>query len=256
MLDRSVADTAAKITLADNAYRSIRDRILSGEFPLGQPLSRRKLAGQLGMSFVPVSEALQRLERERLVESRARSGTRVCIPSSEEVRGYYILREALESQAARLFAERATIRQKSELARLARQVDKRFSAPPLVKMDRQKHLFETHRLHFEFHMRIAEFTRCRELVQALETNQVLIFHWLYNSAAHFDTVPPDWHQTLIDALCSGDPDQAERAMRHHVRFRADEVAARIGAYLVADRNDRHAFRGAREPAPSRRRRSL
>src|SRR5438477_88359 len=114
------------MSLAESAYAQIRDGILSGDFPLGESLSRRRLGERLGMSLIPVAEALQRLEREGLVESRARSGTRVRIPTTEEVRGHYIVREALETQAARLFAERADVRQQRELAALARRVDALF----------------------------------------------------------------------------------------------------------------------------------
>ena len=54
-------------TLAERAYEQIRDRILRGDYPLGSALPRRKLAEDFGMSFLPVSEALQRLERDGLV---------------------------------------------------------------------------------------------------------------------------------------------------------------------------------------------
>ena len=57
--------------------------------------------------MVPVGEALQRLESDGLVESRPRSGT-VVDAFREDVRGHYVVREALETQAARLFAEKAT----------------------------------------------------------------------------------------------------------------------------------------------------
>src|SRR5713226_2651176 len=95
-------------TLAGEAYGIIRERIIRGEFAIGQVISRRKVAAELGMSFLPVSEALLRLEFEGLLESRPRAGTRVRIPSREDVRGHYIVREALEAQAARLFAAVAT----------------------------------------------------------------------------------------------------------------------------------------------------
>src|SRR5438552_18863352 len=95
-------------SLATEAYRVVRQRILRGELVLGQVISRRKLAVELGMSFLPVSEALQRLEVEGLLESRPRAGTRVRIPSREDVRGHFIVREALEVQAAMLFAAVAT----------------------------------------------------------------------------------------------------------------------------------------------------
>src|SRR6266852_5886750 len=114
---------SATSTLANAAYGVVRRRILRGQLSLGQAVSRRKLAAELGMSFLPVSEALLRLEFEGLLESRPRAGTRVRIPARQDVRGHYVVREALEVQAARLFAEMATPEERSELMKLAVRVD-------------------------------------------------------------------------------------------------------------------------------------
>ena len=59
--------------LAGEAYVILRERILRGELSIGQVISRRKLATQLGMSLPPVSEAMLRLEHEGLLESRPRA---------------------------------------------------------------------------------------------------------------------------------------------------------------------------------------
>src|SRR5438552_8584311 len=106
-------------SLATEAYRVVRQRILRGELSLGQVISRRKLATELGMSFLPVSEALQRLEVEGLLESRPRAGTRVRIPTREDVCGQFVVREALESQAAMLLANGATDAEREDLRKLA-----------------------------------------------------------------------------------------------------------------------------------------
>src|SRR6476646_9163879 len=108
---RASAETAS---LAAEAYTVVRQRIARGELMLGQPVSRRRLAAELGMSFLPVSEALLRLEFEGLLESRPRAGTRVRIPSADDVHGHYLVRETLEIQAAKLFATLATPRERAE----------------------------------------------------------------------------------------------------------------------------------------------
>src|SRR3954451_2911407 len=110
-------------SLASEAYSVVRQRILRGELALGQAISRRRIAQELGMSFLPVTEALLRLEFEGLLESRPRAGTRVRIPSPEDVSGHYVVREALEIQAALLFGQHATTAERSELRRLAARVD-------------------------------------------------------------------------------------------------------------------------------------
>ena len=52
------------------------------------------------MSTLPVSEALQRLQNEALIETVPRVGTSVRIPTPQDVRGFYVVREALESPAS------------------------------------------------------------------------------------------------------------------------------------------------------------
>ena len=74
--------------------------------------SRRRVAAELEMSVLPVAEALKRLENEGVLETRARIGTRIKIPSPGEVRGLLELREALECESARLFSQRATSQDK------------------------------------------------------------------------------------------------------------------------------------------------
>ena len=89
-------------------------------------LSRRKLAADLSLSLLPVTEALQRLENDELVESRPRVGTRVCLPTAEDIRRRYEIPEALESQAARLFV-RANVRDRMELEKMAEHMDAMFN---------------------------------------------------------------------------------------------------------------------------------
>src|SRR4029453_12614444 len=85
--------TVSPPSLSNQAYLAIRDEILRGQLKPGSPLSRRRLAQELGMSVLPVTEALRRLEADGLVESRPRAGTRVRVPAATDIRELYELRE-------------------------------------------------------------------------------------------------------------------------------------------------------------------
>ena len=67
------------------------------------------------------------------MESLPRVGTRVKVPKPEDVRGHYMLREALEAQVARMFARSATKVQRRyatwEAAKLDKEFVRYFSAP-------------------------------------------------------------------------------------------------------------------------------
>src|SRR5678816_522878 len=154
-------------SLAGEAYATVRRRIVRGELVMGQVISRRKIAAELGMSFLPVSEALLRLEFEGLLESRPRAGTRVRIPSREDVRGHYIVREALEVQAAMLFAAVATAEDRSELMKLAARVD-------AMSISDQSLYLPTHE---KLHRQIAEGARCPTLSIAIEKTHALASTW-------------------------------------------------------------------------------
>jgi DNA-binding GntR family transcriptional regulator len=191
--------------LTEHAYLLIRDRILRGELPFGTGLSRRALAEDFGISIVPVGDALQRLENDGLVESRPRVGTRVRIPTPKAIRGHYILREALESQAARIFAEKASPNEREEIKQLASQLDEHYTLLATTEGATEP-AFQSHTLHMRFHMRIAECTGCDELCQAVEKNQVLVFNWLYDtSLGNQQQPPPGWHRELAEALVSEIP---------------------------------------------------
>jgi DNA-binding GntR family transcriptional regulator len=216
------------VSLSEHAYYVIRERILKGETPLGAPLSRRKLAVELGMSLLPVAEALQALERDGLVESRPRVGTRVCLPTGDQIQERYQVREALESQAARLYAEKATLREKRELERMAEHMDALFNRSGEGGNQDHEFLYAVHSHHRDLHLRIAEYARCSALREMIEKNHVLVFNWLFDVAASRPPLPRRFHRDLIEALNRGKVEVADRAMRDHVRYGREAVVEKIG----------------------------
>jgi DNA-binding GntR family transcriptional regulator len=203
--------------LVERAYHLTLDQILRGELPLGSVVSRRSLAEQFGMSFIPVTSALQRLEREGLLESRPRAGTRVKIPSPEEVKGRFEMREALECQSARFCAERSTFQEQLDLKRSAEHMDILYARAAADGAD-QELMFAKDRYHTELHTKIAVYARSEVLRAAIENAHVLVFNWLYNTAAGQTVLPEGFHQQLVGAIITGDPDVAEAAMRAHIRI--------------------------------------
>jgi GntR family transcriptional regulator, rspAB operon transcriptional repressor len=218
---------SATLSLSQRAYTLIRTAILSGRLSMGTPISRRKLADELGMSVVPVSNALQQLEAEGLVESWPRVGTRVRIPTLQDVRGHYMVREALESQSARLFSQKASPEERKEITQLAKELDSGYGSGELSA----EGAFHLHERHFRFHMRIAECSGYRVLCQAIERNQILTFNWLYDTAANQTKFPADHHRSLAKILCQGDPEKAYSAMRAHVTYGREELLRRFELML-------------------------
>lgn len=233
----------AEQQLAERVYDRLRDTILAGVLRPGAPLSRRSLAEEFGVSSIPVAAALQRLETEGFVESRARAGTRVKVPTPDAIRGNYILREALETHSARLFAEVATATQRQRLRQRARHLDAAYER--LIRQGAawggDQHVrFE--KTHVAFHIRVAEGAQCRELTEAIERSRVLLFNWLFSAAGQIEPLPAAWHEQLAEALAEAAPAVAAEAMRTHVRFRREEAIAKAQAE-VAELEDTRILRG-------------
>ncbi len=230
------AGMTSPVSLSDRAYGAIREEILRGQLRPGTPLSRRRLAQELGMSVLPVTDALRRLEVDGLVESRARAGTRVRVPSDADIHALYELREALETQSARLFARKATPAERLELKVLAGQVDTLFNRLPTS--DGPDFRFKVHNQHVRLHMFIAQHARSRLLGEMIERNHVLILNWLFDVGARRTPLPRDFHTRLVDAIVSGDPDLADAAMRAHVQYGLSEIAGNFDALTASEWRER------------------
>jgi len=89
-------------TAGQAATRVIRERILSGELEAGTKLNQHELAADLGMSRIPVRDALRSLAGEGLVDLRARATAVVTPLTMEDLQELYELRISLEPRLGRL----------------------------------------------------------------------------------------------------------------------------------------------------------
>ena len=87
-------------SFVDRATTEIRRAILSGQLRPGQVFSLRNLAAKLGVSFIPVREALRGLEREGLVVIRPGRSTSVAPLSSDDLRSLCLVRRRIEPELA------------------------------------------------------------------------------------------------------------------------------------------------------------
>ena len=84
---------------ADAVAASLRDMIINGELEAGERLVERDLADRFGISRIPMREAIQRLEREGLLDIFRNRGAVVRMLSASDVQEIYDLRALLEGDA-------------------------------------------------------------------------------------------------------------------------------------------------------------
>ena len=111
-------DTLQHSKLPDLVLDKLMEWIMSGKLSMGDKLNTEELATQLGVSRMPIREALSNLEKKGLAESIPYAGTRLVTLTKEDVRQIYIARTALEPIAAKYACEKITdqeIRHLSEI---------------------------------------------------------------------------------------------------------------------------------------------
>ena len=80
---------------------ALRERILRGDYPEGEPLRQDALAEELGVSRIPVREALRQLEAEGLVTFSPHRGAVVSVLSLDEIDELFDLRAEIECELLR-----------------------------------------------------------------------------------------------------------------------------------------------------------
>ncbi len=199
------------LSLAERAYRRLRDAIVTGQLPGGTRLSERSLAAGLGVSAQPVREALRRLEAEGMVATAPRRGTVVVEFTAERLTDMSRIRVALEGVAAALAAQHATEAELNALeALLAR----------IRRAAREGDTEAVAEANARFHARVHEASRNTFLVRCIDALRAFEHFGRIRALASSESEPPRSlreHGALLAALRSRDPGRAEACMRDHVQ---------------------------------------
>lgn len=203
-------------SLAESAYRSVRDLLVTVRIQPGAPLSEEALTRHLGMGRTPVREAIKRLEVERLVVVYPRRGVFATDIHPADLELLTAVRAPLEGEAACYAARRLFRTERMRLDEL-RERTQRGGDTPAVEID----------IDSQVHRTIYRAAHNPYLEATLEQyyNLVLrIWHFcldrLPQVTSHIAELVP-----LLDAVLAGEPDQARAlAIQHVVSFQR-EVSA-------------------------------
>lgn len=184
--------------------RHLRTMIFTGELALGDKIDQDQIAEMMGVSKLPVREALIALELEGLIDNVPRRGAFVAGLTPEDVLDNY----RVFGLVSGLAAERAAgALSEDDLDRLT-DLEQRIEASPTAA--------EHSRLSFEFHQiinRAGASHRLRTILKQLASSvpeQFVRFVPSWPDTAHSD------HRRLIDALKKGDGAAAREIMEGHL----------------------------------------
>ncbi|WP_174187276.1 GntR family transcriptional regulator [Nocardia barduliensis] len=207
-------------SVPEQVAKEIRRSILSGRLRPGQSFSLREIAGQLGVSFIPVREALRDLEAQGLVVTSPGRSATVAPLSHDDVHGIYRLRRQIEPEIA------------GRAAKLLRDTDfARLEGYLAVLADEAQGIDEVYEAHHAFHLGL--------LRPAATTWDVLVLERLWRAAERYvrlafagrDADPEEphrrWcaHHELLVATRTRDARKVAAATRRHLAAN-EEIALR------------------------------
>ncbi|MER6244588.1 GntR family transcriptional regulator [Streptomyces griseorubiginosus] len=206
---QQVAAEAEELSLAERAYRAIRDRLVMLEIRPGAPINEEQLGQSLGVGRTPVREALKRLQYERLITTYPRRGTFATEVNITDLAHISEVRLELEPLAAAQAARRATAADRANLTALRTELeDGGLGRDPaeLMRLDLRVH----RAVYTATHNPYLEDTLVRH--DNLATRIWCLFvDRLSGMAGHVEE-----HGPLIAAIVAGDADRGARLARSHV----------------------------------------
>ncbi|TXS53634.1 GntR family transcriptional regulator [Streptomyces sp. uw30] len=199
-----------ELSLAERAYRAIRDRLVMLEIRPGAPINEDQLGQSLGVGRTPVREALKRLQYERLITTYPRRGTFATEVNITDLAHISEVRLELEPLAAAQAARRATATDRASLTALRRELEsvrpRGREARELMHLDLQVH----RAIYAATHNPYLEDTLVRH--DNLATRIWCLFvDRLSDMAGHVEE-----HGPLVEAIVAGDADQSAQLARSHV----------------------------------------
>jgi len=184
----------------------LREAILRGILTAGQQLRQDEIARELGVSHIPVREALRQLEAEGLVRLRPYRGFEVSELSPEEVEELYEIRIPLECQALRLAMPHLT----DEDLRRAEEI--------LDAIDAEADPSAWSQLNTEFHAVLYAPSRRQRLLNLIRTLRTNVDRYLrlYISVMQRKQYSQQEHRKILEAVRRRDVAAAVEALEEHL----------------------------------------
>lgn len=220
----------SNLSLGNQAYQELKRIILERQILPGGKLNEGDLAEALGISRTPIREAINRLEKEGLVQIIPQRGAFVVQFTEKDIYELFLIRENLEGLAAYLAATKMNER---DLAKLESFVE--GFAEPFDEKEIRRYARED----FKFHQAVVQFSDAQRLINLISTlhDYIRIFRLTTVGVSGRIRISLDEHKELLDAFRRKDPEEADRKMREHIRHVRNGVMENIRVFLNSEGKD-------------------
>ena len=203
-------------SLTDEIADVVRERILKGEYEIGEKIKENQIASELKVSRTPIREAFKLLENEGLIDYIPNRGCFAKGFTKQDVDDIYAVREALEELAVRWAVARIT---EPELTALEEQVD--LMEFYTKKKDKKKVL----ELNTSFHEVIYASARSRFLAQVLRSYKEYIEKTrksIFYEQSYLEGILSE-HRAIFEAIKDRDEERAVEAISKHLEASQDRA---------------------------------
>lgn len=208
---------AAAATAEEEAYGYILTRIRRGEYRPGDRLKAEQIATAIGMSRMPVREALRRLATEGLLVMRPNRGAAVAVLAREDVQEIFEMRSVLEGLAVRLATTNVDQAALSNLSLLLDMMERAMETANLEEW------LGRHRQFHEYLCSLSQRPRLLHQIASLHTAvEPYVRMWFLHAERPVSV--REEHEEIIAAVRSHDADHAETVMKTHISTTAPDLA--------------------------------
>jgi DNA-binding GntR family transcriptional regulator len=213
--------TPASEPVTGDVYVALRTAILRGEYAPRQRLIETELTERYATSRFVLRNALTRLQTEGLVELQPNRGARVREISVQEAVEITEIRRAVEGLVAARAAARITDDEIVGLRELGESMKAAVQATDMLRYSE---------LNAQLHGTVRSIARHESATRIIEqlNGQMVRHQFRLSLVPGRPTVSLPEHLAIIEAVCSRDPDAAERAMRAHLTSVLDALNAFAG----------------------------
>ena len=200
----------SKQSLEEQAANYLRDQILSGVYTSGDKLVESSLAKSLELSRTTVRMALNTLANEGLVTQKPYAGWQVITMEDEDLWEIYHLRVALETQSAKMAAEKIDDEKRKSL-RGFMQGFLELCEQPDVDINQISHRdLELHKLIVS----LSDSKRVTKMYNTVANQMVIYMHMTHLDYSIHDSALS--HMPLVDAICDGDIELAGKHAKGNI----------------------------------------
>ncbi|HEY0601601.1 MAG TPA: GntR family transcriptional regulator [Herpetosiphonaceae bacterium] len=197
-------------TKQEFVYQSLRESIMRGELKPGERLRIEDIAQRLGVSPIPVREALHMLQSERLVENIPHVGATVAKISKASIIEVFTVMEGLELVATRTAAQRLTSADRQRLDELLKAMDRAIESNAHNQWSD---------LNTEFHLaivRITDMPMLQEMTERVLNQWDRVRRYYLKDVLVFRLVQAqNEHHLIVQAMAEHDYERLSQLVRAH-----------------------------------------